>query len=47
MISGDGTNIGKKLHVINITFNMLNEGGNAMSTDRNHLIAAIRDSEKL
>ena len=47
MISGDGTNIGKKLHVINITFNMLNEGGNAMSADRNHLIAVIRDSEKL
>ena len=45
MISGDGTNIGKKLHVINITFNMLNEGGNAMSADRNHLIAVIRDSE--
>ena len=33
------------LHVINITFNMLNEGGNAMSADRNHLIAVIRDSE--
>ena len=24
---------------------MLNEGGNAMSADRNHLIAVIRDSE--
>ena len=47
MISGDGTNIGKKLYVINITFNMLNEGGNAMSADRNHLIAVIRDSGKL
>ena len=47
MISEDGTNIGKKLYVINITFNMLNEGGNAMSADRNHLIAVIRDSEKL
>ena len=47
MMSGGGTNIGKKLHVINITFNILNEGGNAMSTDRNHFIAVIRDSEKL
>ena len=47
MISGDGTNIGKKLYVINITFNMLNEGGNAMSADRNHLIAVIRDSETM
>ena len=47
MMSGGGIDIGKKLHVINITFNILNEGGNTMSTDRNHLIAVIRDSEKL
>ena len=45
MMSGGGIIIGKKLHVINITFNILNEGGNAMSADRNHLIAVIRDSE--
>ena len=47
MMSGGGIIIGKKLHVINITFNILNEGGNAMSADRNHLIAVIRDSEKV
>lgn len=46
-LSGDGTNIGKKLHVINITFAMLNEGGKAMSADGNHLTAVIRESETM
>lgn len=44
-LSGDGTNIGKRLHVINITFTMLDEGGKAMSADGNHLIAVIKESE--
>ena len=44
-LSGDGTNIGKRLYVINITFTMLDEGGKAMSADGNHLIAVIKESE--
>ena len=33
------------LHVINITFTMLDEGGKAMFADGNHLIAVIKESE--
>ena len=44
-LSGDGTNVGKQLHVINITFTPLNEGAKAMAADGNHLTTIIKVSE--
>ena len=44
-LSGDGTNIGKRLHVVNITFNILEEGKKAMAADGNHIIAVIKVPE--
>ena len=44
-LSGDGTNIGKHLHVINFTFTLLEEGTLAHSPEGNHPLAVIRESE--
>jgi hypothetical protein len=44
-LSGDGTNVGKHLHVINITFTILEEGSKAMSADGNHLVACDNQLE--
>jgi hypothetical protein len=44
-LSGDGTNIGKRLHVVNITFTILEEGDKAMAADGNHLVAVIKVPE--
>ena len=44
-ISGDGTNIGKRLSVINITYTILNEKNLAMSEKGNYLLAVIRAKE--
>ena len=44
-LSGDGTNVGKHLHVINITFTILEEGSKARSADGNHLVAVIKVPE--
>ena len=44
-LSGDGANIGNRLHVINVTFTILDEGKKAMSSDGNHLVAIIKESE--
>ena len=44
-LSGDGTNIGKHLHVINVAFTILGEGAQAMSADGNHLVAVIKVRE--
>ena len=44
-LSGDGTNIGKRLHVINFTFTLLDEGSKAYSSDGNHVIAILKDEE--
>ena len=44
-LSGDGTNIGKRLHVINVTFTVLDEGTLAQAADDNHLIAVIKEPE--
>ena len=38
-LSGEGTNVGKHLNVINITFTILDEGSKAMSADGNQLVA--------
>ncbi len=45
-LSGDGTNIGKRLHVVNFTFTLLEEGPLAYSSDGNHTLAIIKDEEK-
>ena len=45
-LSADGTQVGRKLHVINITFTMLNEGHKARSDSGNHLIAILQAPEK-
>ena len=44
-LTGDGTNIGKRLHVINVTFTVLDEGALAQAADGNHLIDVIKESE--
>lgn len=46
-LSGDGTctNIGKRLHVVNITFTILEEGRKAMTADGNHLVAVMKVPE--
>ena len=35
-LSGDGANIGKRLHVVNFTFTVLDEGAAAYTSDGNH-----------
>lgn len=35
-LSGDGTGIGKRLHVVNFTFTLLNEGDAAYSSEGNN-----------
>ena len=45
-LSADGTRIGRKLHVINITFNVLDEGQKAQADSGNHLIAILQAPEK-
>ena len=44
-ISGDGTNIGKRLSVVNITYTILNEDKVAMSEKGNYLLAVIKAKE--
>ena len=44
-LSGDGTNIGKRVHVINVTFTVLDEGTLAQTADGNNLIAVIKEPE--
>lgn len=44
-LTGDGTNIGKRLHVINVTFTILDEGAKPMAADGNHLVAIIKVTE--
>ena len=44
-LSGDGTNIGKHLHVMNITFTLLDEGSLAYSAEGNHALAIIKEQE--
>ena len=44
-LSGDGTNIGKHLHVINFTFTLFDEGSKAYSSDGNHVIAILKEEE--
>ena len=44
-LTGDGTNIGKHLHVVNFAFTLLDEGDLAYSAAGNHCIAIFKESE--
>lgn len=41
-MSGDGTFVGKRLHVVNLTFTILDEGKRAHSSDGNYCLAIFR-----
>lgn len=43
-LSGDGTNIGKRLYVINFTFTLLDEG-NRTSSRGNHILPVFKAPE--
>ena len=45
-LTGDGTNIGKHLHVVNFAFTILDEGDMAYSAAGNHCIAIFKESER-
>ena len=45
-LSGDGTNIGKRLHVVNFTFTLLEEAAHTCSYERNHILAIFKEAEK-
>ena len=44
-ISGDGTNIGKRLKLENVTYTILNEKDAAMNEKGNYVLAIIRTTE--
>ena len=44
-LTGDGTNIGKHLHVVNFAFTILDEGDLAYSAAGNHCIAIFKEAE--
>ena len=44
-LTGDGTNIGKRLHVVNFGFTFLDEGETAYSASGNHCLAIIKEPE--
>ena len=41
-VSGDGTNIGKKLHVLNVTYTIINEENIAIPEKGNYVLAIIK-----
>ena len=44
-LSGDGTFVGKRLHEVNFTFTILDEGRRAHSSDGNYCLAIFRQRE--
>ncbi len=44
-LTGDGTNIGKRLHVANFGFTILDEGDVAYSAAGNHCLAIFKEAE--
>ena len=44
-LTGDGTNIGKRLHVVNFGFTIIDEGDLAYSAAGNHCIAISKQTE--
>ena len=45
-LSGDGTNMGKNLHVVNFAFTILEEGERAYGPSGNHCIAIFMEEER-
>ena len=45
-VSGDGTNIGKRLHILNVTYTIINEESAAMSEKGNYVLAIIKTTEE-
>ena len=45
-LTGDGTNIGRKLHVVAFAFTILEEGAKAYGPAGNHCIAILKEPEK-
>ena len=45
-LTGDGTYIGKRLHVVNIAFTIINEGKKAYSVEGNYPIAILKVKEE-
>lgn len=44
-ISGDGTKVGKRLNIVNITYTIINEKNRAMSEKGNYLLAVVKTKE--
>ena len=44
-VSGDGTRIGKRLQLLNVTYTIINEGNVAMSEKGNYVIAVIKTKD--
>ena len=44
-ISGDGTNIGKRLKIVNVTYTILNERDIAITEKGNYILAIIKTTE--
>ena len=44
-LSGDGTWVGKRLHLVNFTFTLLEEGSAAHSHEGNHALAIFKTDE--
>ena len=44
-LSGDGTRIGKRLHVVNFTFTLIDEGYKAYACEGNHILAIFKDDQ--
>lgn len=44
-LTGDGMNIGKRLHVVNFGFALLDEGDKAYSSEGNHCLAIFKEPE--
>ena len=41
-ITGDGTSVGKRLHVVNIGYTIINEGRKSMSGKGNYCLAIVK-----
>ena len=44
-VSGDGTRVGKRLQILNVTYTILNEGKVAMSEKGNYVLAIIKTKD--
>ena len=44
-VSGDGTRVGKWLHLLNVTYTIIDEGDSAMSDKGNYVIAIIKTKD--